>query len=304
MKRILLLCVTTILLTLCACGGGAAPEENPTPSAAPEDVYVYLIGGQSNAAGNGYIMDLSEEERAITYEHVFFYAGGDCLNPVCKDQLMRVSAENGQGHYAYSFGLEIGMAKVFTEEYGKDGVKRAIIKYAYDGSSIKSLSDGRDWNVYDDAGTGAHYTQFIEVVQAGLQALRAEGYNPVIKGMAWMQGETDYLVKDYEARLKALRDKVRVDLQAPQMYFVMGEIAYQNYGKQNYVNKAIWAISEEEPALCSFVACGKIAPRLKASECPAQQTATGGPFDNLHWSGENLVEIGRMFGNAFVTLGK
>lgn len=292
MKRIFLLLLTSLLLTLCACGG-----EKPV---AKEDIYVYLIGGQSNGAGCGYVSDLSEAERAITYEHVYFYGGGEHTNSACRDQLLKVTA--GQGIYDFSFGLELGMAKVFTQGYEKDGVKRAIIKYAYSGSSIKSLSDGLDWNVYDDAGTGAHYTKFIEVVQAGLQALRAEGYNPVLKGMAWMQGETDYLVTDYEARLKALRDKVRVDLETPDLYFVMGEIAYRNYGKKNYVNKAIQAISEEEPALCRFVECGKIAPRLKASECPAQQTATGGPFDHLHWSGENLLEIGGMFGDAFVAL--
>lgn len=284
------------LLTLCAC---TAPETKPDN--APKDIYVYLIGGQSNAAGYGYVCDLSKEEQNRTYEHVYYYAGGEHTNSACRNQLLKVKA--GQCAYEFSFGLELGMAKVFTQEYEKDGVRRAIIKYAYGGSSIKSSSDGMDWNVYDDAGTGAHYDKFIEVVTAGLQALRDAGFNPIIKGMAWMQGETDYLVSDYKARLKALRDKVRTDLNVPEMPFVMGEIAYQNYGKKNYVNNAIKTISEEEPTLCSFVECGNIAPRCKKeSDCAPVQTASGGPFDHLHWSGENLLEIGRMFAAEMVAV--
>ena len=280
------------LSTLCAC---------TAPGRTVKDIYVYLIGGQSNASGCGYVGDLSEEERAITYEHVYYYGGGEHANVNCRDQLLKVTA--GQGTYEFSFGLELGMAKILTEEYEKDGVERAIIKYAYSGSSIKSLSDGMDWNVYDDAGTGAHYDKFIEVVTAGLQALREAGFNPVIKGMAWMQGETDYLVSDYEARLKALRDRVREDLSVPEMPFVMGEIAYQNYGKKNFVNDAIRALQEEYPDHNRYVACGKIAPRCKReSECDSVQTASGGPFDHLHWSGDNLLEIGRMFAAEIVAV--
>ncbi|MBR5280798.1 MAG: hypothetical protein IKU26_07535 [Clostridia bacterium] len=284
------------LLTLCACGASETKPESTR-----KDIYVYLIGGQSNASGCGYVGDLSEAERATIYEHVYYYGGGEHANIHCRDQLLKVTA--GQGTFEFSFGLELGMAKILTEEYEKDGVERAIIKYGYSGSSIKSLSDGMDWNVYDDAGTGAHYDKFIEVVTAGLQALKDAGFNPVIKGMAWMQGETDYLVSDYKARLIALRDKVRIDLNVPAMPFVMGEIAYQNYGKKNYVNNAIKAISEEEPTLCSFVACGNLAPRCRReSDCAPVQTASGGPFDHLHWSGENLLEIGRMFATELVAL--
>ena len=249
------------LMMLYGCGTGTNQESTREPEAtngseSKKDIYVYLIGGQSNASGCGYVSDLSEEERAIIYDHVYYYGGGEHANQNCRDQLLKVTA--GQGIYEFSFGLELGMAKIFTEEYEKDGVERAIIKYAYSGSSIKSFNDGMDWNVYDDAGTGVHYDNFIEVVRAGLQALREKGYNPVIKGMAWMQGETDYLVPDYEARLIALRDKVRADLKMPQLYFVMGEIAYQNYGKKNYVNNAIRSIAEQEPILCRVVECAMI----------------------------------------------
>lgn len=308
MRRVFLSIILIALFAavLCACEEVGLPQNvSPAPATDADhskEVYVYFIGGQSNAAGNGYLVDLSKEERKVEYEHVYFYSDGECLNPACKGKLLKVCAQRGQGHYAYSFGLEVGLAKIFTEEYAKDGVKRAIIKYAYDGSSIKSYSDGRDWNVYDDAGTGAHYDQFIKVAKAGLKALEEEGYTPVIKGMAWMQGETDYLVSDYQARLEALRDKVRIDLDTPDMGFVMGEIAYANYGKINYVNNAIRKLQKKEPDLCRVVECGGVATRCKESECPPYQTQNGGPFDHLHWSGEELVQIGKMFGSAFVSL--
>ena len=306
MKKLLMKTLTflTALCMLCACDTSKPDEggdDTPPTGSADAPVYVYLIGGQSNAVGNGYLDDL-ERKDLKDYPNVYYYSDGEHANEACRGNLLNVTASYGQGRYTYSFGMEYGMAKIFTQEYEKDNVKRAIIKYAYDGSDIKSQSSNTDWNVYDDAGTGSHYKNLIQTVKDGLKKLEDEGYTPVIKGFAWMQGESNHTLSDYQVRLEAIRDKARVDLKTPNMQFVMGEIAFENYGESNYVNNAIHAIAQLEPTLCKYVACGNLSTRCKKSACLTTQSSKGGPYDYLHWSGKNMLKIGEMFAQAFLEL--
>lgn len=295
-------CLTALLLC-CSCAGGKDKGGDTPPSGGGGNnpVYVYLIGGQSNAVGNGYLDDLERKDMK-EYPNVYYYSDGDHANEQCRGKLLHVTASYGQGRHIYSFGMEYGMGKIFTQEYEKDNIKRAIIKYAYDGSHIKVYEDGKDWNVYDDAGTRYHYNQWLKTVNDGLEKLEDEGYTPVIKGFAWMQGESDHTLSDYQVRLEALRDKARQDLNAPNMQFVMGEIAFENYGEINYVNNAIHAIAAAQPTLCQYVACGNLATRCKKSACLSKQSPQGGPYDYLHWSGKNMLRIGEMFAQAFLSL--
>ncbi len=201
--------VSLLGFTSCSSGDNSSTtttEEDSTSSSESSQeeevdenlVYVYLIAGQSNAAGNGYLEDLSTDNKK-TYQNVFWYAGGD-VNPSYEERLACVSGAYGQGVNAASFGLEQGMAQILSAQTAEDGIKRAIIKCAFDGSSIKEDPESNpqfgNWNVYDDAGDGGNYTEFLRVVNAGMQALEDYGLTPVISGMALLQGESDAWLND------------------------------------------------------------------------------------------------------------
>lgn len=309
MKK-LFLSILSGILSLCmlaSCTTTEGPSSNSDTSVASKgDILVYLVGGQSNAVGNGYISDLNRSEQLAEYKDVLYYAGGEDINENVRNKLLYVTTVNGgQSRFTYSFGMELGMAKRFTQEFEDAGTKCAIIKYAKDGSNILKDNDKRDWNLYDNQGTGAHYSNFIDTVNAGLSALRAEGYNPVIKGFAWLQGESNHTLSSYRLYLEKIRDQARIDLNAPNMFFVMGEIAYENYGESNYVNNGIKEIAQAQSSLCSVVMCGNLPTRSKGrygNTGFSTQTNAGGPYDYLHWSGAEMLQIGQMYAEAFITL--
>ena len=100
---------------------------------------VYLIGGQSNAVGNAYLIDLDEKERNVTYADTLYYAEGT-VDEYGVLTSVTTEDEKGLGWRHEHFGAEVGMAKAFAGEKGK----RAIIKCAYNGSGL--LVDGNCGN--------------------------------------------------------------------------------------------------------------------------------------------------------------
>jgi len=102
----------------------------------------------------------------------------------------------------------------------------ALIKHAHSGTNLYS-----DWNPCSDATDaahwGPHFAKFIRTVDAGLKALRAQGYDPKVRGMIWQQGESDIgngYARQYAANLTHFTGRVRQQFSAPEMRFVYGYI--------------------------------------------------------------------------------
>ena len=78
----------------------------------------------------------------------------------------------------------------------------------------------------DNVGPG--YEVFYETVSDGIDALIEAGWEPEVKGMAWMQGESDACwdvwADAYEDNLTHFIDRVREDVRSPSMAFVAGLI--------------------------------------------------------------------------------
>lgn len=245
---------------------------------------VYLIGGQSNAVGNAYLIDLDEKERNVTYADTLYYAEGT-VDEYGVLTSVTTEDEKGLGWRHEHFGAEVGMAKAFAGEKGK----RAIIKCAYNGSSINKNNTGMGswWTETAEIPNVSIkcYDGFIQAVINGLKALKEDGYTPKIKGMVWLQGESNAGNSTYLNDLRNLRDKIRNVLGVPDMYFLAGEISNTKYGEACAVNQAVHTFAEDEH--CDYVACGALPLDTRTN-------------NSYHWTGGDMLQIGLLCGEKLL----
>lgn len=198
---------------------------------AQKRIEVYLIGGQSNATGQGYMANLSDTMVADK-QVLLFHSGLPHLNsglpPYTWQPLHQASESPDRFGPELSFGTALKRLRPTTSI--------AIIKHAHSGTNLFS-----DWNPAknnkDTLAQGVQYKEFIHTVNAGLDSLRKRGYHPVIKGMLWQQGESDAdkggaISGNYGQNLKHLIGRVRKQLHVRNMVFVYGYVyPPPNHGK-------------------------------------------------------------------------
>ena len=245
-------------------------EKVKTPAGSLGTIEVWLIGGQSNAAG--YAIDMPSDAATDTrftngFENVLYYGKAED-NVVGAFTPVKV----GYGNQPGRSGAEIGIASALANT----GNMHAVIKvargasYLYPDPNPEVSQNYGTWtspsyiadNGVVTSGTkiGALYTDFMRTVEEGLSILEAQGYTPVIRGMWWMQGEAETwreaLANEYDELLTALIGDVRADLtemtgtDLSNMPFVLGEIASNTsvdangdflYNQPPYVSKVVEA---------------------------------------------------------------
>ena len=207
-------------------------------------VEVYLLAGQSNAAGftpvNGLYKGYTyggevDEEKLATYEagytDIMYYGvtqSADPENAGVKWNHVTV----GKGAGAYRIGPELGFADAMTEYYGGSKGKAAVIKYAVGATGFGNASETvrntyGNWmspsaiSAAQEAGETLHekagllYNNLIETVTIALEALVAQGYQPVVKGAMWLQGCADAKVPQankYQHNISCLINDLRADV--------------------------------------------------------------------------------------------
>ena len=237
---------------------------------------MYLIAGQSNAAGFSEKMDVSG-----TFENVW-YAGEtnhhvdgqvDSYTWVEKED-WKYCVTTGYGSKYDRIGPEFGMAAVLNDMYAGSDTKAMIFKSAEGGTklihdpevgSVKSYGSWAPPSTWEEGYKplwtedgklasqylkGGLYQLFMNNFTMVYEQLIADGYSVNIKGLIWQQGESDLGSADeYKPLLKALITDMRKDLGAitnqdlSYMPFVIGEIAPTFLGEQHadngYVNKNV-----------------------------------------------------------------
>lgn len=182
---------------------------------------VYIIAGQSNAAGATHIAttDLNVmtklEAKNATYISGYsnvLYSGTVQTNTVSLTNTKANIHGNGK------MGPEIGMAESLSTYYNADsGNVAALVKYGYGGTSLLDkeytnseergnwVSPSYEEEIIAEAGsvrygelTGKLYDNLVAQVRTSLEECREAGYHPVIRGMYWMQGEADRTSKEAE----------------------------------------------------------------------------------------------------------
>ena len=186
-------------------------------------INVFLIGGQSNATGQGYLSNLPKGFKIDT-NVLIFHSGKPHLNsgrPSNTWLPLHQASESPD-----RFGPELGFGNRLHELLPDK--KIAIIKHAHSGTNLY-----HDWfpggDATDTAHFGLQFKIFIETVMEAMQALKQQGFQPVIKGMLWQQGESDAdktpeISQQYGKNLKLLITRIRQQLQSPDMLFVYGYV--------------------------------------------------------------------------------
>lgn len=231
---------------------------------------MYLIAGQSNAAGYSPVSGNQTE----TFENVW-YAGqtektltganhSDGVNSDFTQEFgaFRQSVKAGYGATSGKIGPEYGIAQVINDRYAGEEKSAMIFKTAAGGTSLldntlelskqygnwypRSLwesgyePDISRYSATNDP-TGILYKLFVENFKRVYNELVDNGYTPVVKGMAWMQGETNLYAnhKAYGDTLKTFIADIRADLveitgdnTLLSMPFVIGKIC-PSFGEYN-----------------------------------------------------------------------
>ena len=194
----------------------------PTPGAEPGGpIDVYLIGGQSNATGQGYLANLPKDFAADP-RVLLFHSGRPHLNSGASPNSwvpLRQASESPD-----RFGPELGFGNRLQGLLPDR--KIALIKHAQSGSNLFS-----QWNPGRDAADrdhfGPQFKAFVETVELGLAGLRDRGYEPTIRGMIWQQGESDSkgdAAGAYGANLAHFIARVREQFHASELVFVYGYV--------------------------------------------------------------------------------
>jgi len=155
---------------------------------------------------------------------MIFHSGTPHLNsglPAYNWQPMHQASESPD-----RFGPELGFASVIKSSLPNSQI--AIIKHAHSGTNLYAeWNPGQNGN--DSAHWGFQFTEFVKTVNAGMDSLRQRGYEPIVKGMLWQQGEQEALAVDsisiqYGILLRHFISRVREQFKAPQMIFVYGYV--------------------------------------------------------------------------------
>lgn len=196
MKRLLLALFATSLLTL---SGASAPTAT-LPS--KENFHLFLLIGQSNMAGRGTVEpeDRVPPPRVLTLNRAGAWV--PAADPIHFDKPI---AGVGLGR---TFGLEIAAAT--------PGVTIGLIPCAVGGTSIARWQPG----AFDEATQTHPWDDAIRRAKLALQA-------GTLQGILWHQGESDAkrdLAPAYPAKLDALIARLRAELDAPAVPFIVGQI--------------------------------------------------------------------------------
>ncbi len=234
-------------------------------------VKVFLLAGQSNMVGTGNITELPSElkaaqQRVIIYTAGTYSYGWTMLQP-------------GTGASTGTFGPEVSFGRDMSAAFPSETL--AIIKVAWIGSAL-----AYDWRPPSAGGSvGQYYTTFVNEVRKALAAFPS-GNTPEIRGMCWMQGESDasniYPASEYESNLRCFIQDVRAEFGVQTMPFVIAMIdKTSSWVEYEVVRQAEIAVAASVPYVGIFDTYGM---------------AT----DGSHYKPAGLIAMGQEFASSML----
>lgn len=203
----------------------------PWTIAAEETVDVYILSGQSNMAGSGQKAQLPESWKK-GMPSVQYWDG---------KQFVEFNSTELNLNGPTRFGPEVGFAGTFQSLHPDHEIY--VIKFALSGQPLHAGFNGPKWlgeeagpdrNTFypglsaADPNMGNHYKRLKQHFTAALEALKAAGKTPQLKGIAWMQGEADAKQEisalTYDESIALLKSRIEEDCQSQPVPFVMGQV--------------------------------------------------------------------------------
>lgn len=270
-----------------------------------EEVDVYLLGGQSNMEGLGTLSELTADQRTPA-PNAFYWNGTQFVAMVPGTT---VTSTNG------NFGPELAFARQIT----RNGRAAFLIKYGNSGKPLDSGWSDQIWlgdppaanrttfypgQTATDPNQGTLYrNQMLPRFQAGLEAIRASGQTPVIRGLIWMQGEQDsknaISAGRYAANLRRLRDRLAADLEltAPtDLPLVFGQVLPHDPPEARFTHRdeirVEMALADQNSGDSKAIPGARMLP------------TDGIPLlsDNVHYTTAGQWELGTAFADALAEL--
>ena len=328
MKKLLTMLALVALVCVTAsglCAFGANADE------ALKDIDVYLIAGQSN--GVGYTAVDSESEQAEIakderyrngFDDVKYYGYVECnKDTTLPANIALRSVKLGKGADSQgktretkyeTFGPELGMAKYFADN-GIANTNYGIIKYAAGGTAIYDEFTSNMGSQYGNwmspslvakygkgsaTLTGLCYANFLTTVRQGLKAYKDNGYNPVIKGLAWMQGESESQSANNSKRYAELLSTMIADMRKD-----LTEISGQNLSELLTVVAKIPSKYKDVVSSAAYVDVVR-AQMDAVAENDADVITIDNDFvtlpgtDNHHYNVHDMLQVGHNFAEAFI----
>lgn len=141
------------------------------PASAQTPIDVFLIGGQSNAMGNG----VAAQSPVPASGHAFQFYGGTIS--ALADPVGNATFGSAWPSFAISY-------------YALTGRKVLFVPAARSGApQTKRVSDVTGFAHWDDA--GELVPDAMTALNGAMAAATAQGYAPVFRGVQWAQGESD-----------------------------------------------------------------------------------------------------------------
>lgn len=259
---------------------------------------VFLIAGQSNATGQGYMANLPDGF-TLNPKVLLFHSGKPHLDsgrePNTWLPLHQASESPDR------FGPELGFGNRLAELNPSRPI--ALIKHAHSGTNLY-----HDWEPGKDAADvdhfGPQFKTFVETVQLGLKGLRAQGYEPTIRGMLWQQGESDAKTEEtaseYGKNLAHFIARVREQFQAPDMLFIYGYVLPPpNAGhNRDLVREGEKEVDQDSGAALAVKGAFVVATDDLSQRADDRNTRY--PKDHVHFGTAGMLELGRRMADEMV----
>lgn len=262
---------------------------------------VILIGGQSNATGQGRVANLPvsfiPDKEVLIFYSQYLNCGGDamCWQPLCP-------ASESKDRFGVELSLGTTLHKLYPEH------KIVLIKHASSGTNLY-----KQWNPGNRGGekTGEEFLKFIETVRAGFEDLRQQGYTPVVRAMVWQQGEADARDVAEEKNHKAYADnlrnfilQVRKTFDSEHMPFIYGEVLPMSAGRfpgRELIKQAQHQVAEISGTELSV----KKAILVKADDLQMLKFDYNTPYpeDDVHLGTFGILTLGDRFAKAIYECG-
>jgi len=237
---------------------------------------VFLLAGQSNAAGYGLNIDIPMESQAM--QHVKIYVSADCDFSIA-DKWSYVSP--GMGATINHHGCELSVATKLSALLPTDSI--AVIKFSLGATLLETQWRSPSAGGPTDPDPEKHlFQRFVNTVHTALESL-APDYSYEIAGMLWMQGESDGKTignaNNYGYNLSRFITDIRQALDVPNMPFIIGKISTA----ERWVYAEIIRDAQDSVAkLTPYVGI------IDANKYPL------GP-DGMHYTSEGLLSMGNDF---------
>ncbi|MGM0666010.1 MAG: sialate O-acetylesterase [Bacteroidota bacterium] len=262
-----------------------------------KEIDVYLIGGQSNASGQGYMKNIPSDFEVDKSVH-FFYSqksGGGATalewGPLCQ------ASETPD-----KFGVELSMGTMLKQLNPDREI--ALIKHALSGSNLyNQWTPGKNKN--DTENFGPEFKKFIHTVEQGLKELEAKGFKPKIKAMVWQQGEADARdiagmenSRNYGKNLHRFIKRIREQLGVPKMLFVYGyviPVPLDRFTGREEVRAAQKNLDQNSGHKLAL----KRAFVVETDDLPLRCDEPNSPYpdDKVHFNTSGILELGERFAN-------